>query len=379
MSGGTLELTGSLRGVDSVIVGNDGSAAGSSAPGITLGAGQQVQTRQLTLHRVAGLQGSITASGADALVTASQLNFSPGSQLLVRDQAHVSIQEVVMNGGRLLLAAGTLRLADGTVSTEGGAPLDLTNVGRIVGYGSIDRISGGANTRIEAQGGQMRSLGDMSFDGSLDIGGNLFAVLNSNRVRLGRSTTLADGGMLLAANISFGGPVPQPQIVLDLLRTLTSTGAAQVLGAFTNNGLVTAQTGTLTFAGGVDGSGGYQGSIRFLGEFSPGNSPAAVRFGGGDVELAAGSLLTMELTGDLAGVGYDQLLDVDTLILNGGLHLAFGDGYAPQAGQQFQLFDAQQIIGLDPTRITASGLAGMRLDTSALASQGIVSLASPVP
>jgi hypothetical protein len=118
-------------------------------------------------------------------------------------------------------------------------------------------------------------------------------------------------------------------------------GSLDVLGAVTQNGVVSTQSGaTVRFFGPVSGPGSYPGAgtVMFLNSFSPGASPAAVTFG--NVIFAGSNHLIMELAGTAPGDEYDTITSTGIAALGGTLDIDFLGGFSPSPGNSFQLITA---------------------------------------
>lgn len=163
--------------------------------------------------------------------------------------------------------------------------------------------------------------------------------------------------------------------------TVNFTGDSSIAGHFTNNGRVLGSAGTLSFLNDVSGAGSYAGNVLFKAGYSPGNSPAAIDFGGGDVGFGSGSVLDIEVFGATPGAQYDQLLHINKLTFNGTLNLIFGNGYVPAPGSLLTLFDFASFSGsLSAAQITVSGYDMSKLDLSRLGIDGSLSVtAVPEP
>jgi hypothetical protein len=101
-----------------------------------------------------------------------------------------------------------------------------------------------------------------------------------------------------------------------------------------------------TFFGDVSGFGTYTGTGTkfFEGSFSPGSSPGMVS-DEGDSVFGSRARVRMEIGGASAGDGYDRYDVAGLLGLGGLLEVVLLDGYAPQAGDVFDLFDWGALSG----------------------------------
>ena len=153
-------------------------------------------------------------------------------------------------------------------------------------------------------------------------------------------------------------------------------GATVFFDDVTNNGEIrTSTNGFTVFFGSVSGAGSFTGTgtVNFEGDLLPGNSPAAISFGG-DVVLGVGSTLTMEIGGTSPGAQHDQLNVAGQLAVDGTLNLSLINGFTPAAGQSFNLFDWGSINGtFDSLLLPALG-SGLSWNTSQLYTTGVLSV-----
>ncbi len=105
--------------------------------------------------------------------------------------------------------------------------------------------------------------------------------------------------------------------------------------------------GSATFNGLFSGAGTFSGTsnlVTFNGGYSPGDSPAAINFGG-DVSLSSGNTLLMEIFGSVAGSGYDQLTVAGNLAMNGVIDLFVDPLLTLNAGDSFTLLNWSSVAG----------------------------------
>lgn len=321
----------------------------------------------LTYRGPANLARSLILSEGKVLTVASTLAISPGASLL-------------LEGG--LLSSGSLTLEGGSILSTGA--INISDIGGLSGHGTVsgavngggDKGSpGGVDKSITASGGTLTLGhagigGGYDFGGTLNLGGHQVVLLSADAAQLGVLTTLGAGARLSTVN---GASLGRGE-------TLSFSGNASIDGDFSHDGTISGSGGALTFLDDVSGAGRFAGDIVFKGAYRPGNSPAAVSFGGGDVTYDAVSVLTLEIDGGTPGTQHDQLRDIGTLSFEGTLNLVFGAGFAPADGQRFALFDFDAFSGgFGPERIQVSGFDRDRLDFSQLASHGLLTVAAPVP
>ncbi|OYU99512.1 MAG: hypothetical protein CFE45_12675 [Burkholderiales bacterium PBB5] len=259
-----------------------------------------------------------------------------------------------------LAGAGTLSIENGgLVSSAGGA------IGAAPGGSGTVTVTGANST--------WRNTGDL---GVGQGGSAVLSILDFGRVttqalRIGTQGTLnlGQGARLSTVNGTINN------------NTVHFTGDSSIAGRFTNNGSVVGSAGTLRFDNDVSGAGRYAGDIQFNAHYGPGNSPAAVDFGGGHVTFGSDAVLDIEVFGATPGTQYAQLLHIHTLTFNGTLNLIFSDGYVPAPGSLLTLFDFASFSGsLSADHITVSGYDKRLLDFSRLGTDGSLSVtAVPEP
>lgn len=261
----------------------------------------------------------------------------------------------------------------GVITGEGLFDANLRNHadGQIrVGAGKWKTFRGGGLTNwgvIEVSGGELQVL-----EGRVDNRGD-------GRIRLDGGRAHFADGLLNAGQvqIAFGGASISGAVDTVAGGLVVASGGSETVfwDAVRNNGEMRAGAGSrIVYFGPVTGAGRFttQGTgayHRFEGGYDPGNSPADV--GLGNTELA--SVLTMEIAGTEPGSQHDRIHFTGSLVLDGGAVLVVQllDGFVPQAGQVFDLFDfAQAPVGLFGALDLPLLTDGLGWDTSALYSAG---------
>jgi hypothetical protein len=137
--------------------------------------------------------------------------------------------------------------------------------------------------------------------------------------------------------------------------------------------------GSATFNGHFKGAANFSGTqnlVTFNGGYDPGDSPAAVSFGGG-VAFGSGGTLTMELGGTSAGTQYDLLNVTATATLGGTLNVVLIDSFVPAAGQVFQLINAASRVGAFTTVNLPVLNAGLAWDNQLAANGSLAVVTAP--
>ena len=138
-----------------------------------------------------------------------------------------------------------------------------------------------------------------------------------------------------------------------------------------------ASQSSAVFLGAFSGSGGFTGGgdVFFEGDLRP-SDPVEVTFGG-NAYLESTTNTVMQLAGPVAGSQYDQIKVTGQLVLAGDLDVVLLDGFQPQAGESFQLFDGQLSGAFSQVTLPALG-NGLQWNTSNLDTNGTISV-TPEP
>lgn len=149
------------------------------------------------------------------------------------------------------------------------------------------------------------------------------AVVKADTLQLDGATIQMEGnGSLLEAAATATVEAPEMFILID--QGTTFKGGTLVMGSQA----IVFGTGTLAF-GSVTNNGGL---------ISPGFSPGILTIDGSLTQ--AGGRIVLEIGGREPGVTHDQLVITGAFSFTGGvIELIFTDGFAPQAGQTFELMD----------------------------------------
>lgn len=272
---------------------------------------------------------------------------------LVKGDGRIAVGVLTnLGGGRVQSAAGsTLRIAGGLANTAGGS---VELIGGATGQARLE-VSG----LLDNQSGASMKLRDASVQAG-QLG-------NAGQIGISFGTTDMFGKLINAAGASVIG-----------------SGASNVTfwDAVTNQGEFRASAGSrMVYFGLVNGAGSFTtnggGSHRFEGGYAPGNSPAVVTVG--DVEFA--SELAMELAGTTPGNGgahHDKIIFTGTVLFDAGatLKVLTLDGFMPQSGQHFDLFDFTLAPQGQFSAIALPDLAqGLSWDVSQLYTAGEISVA----
>ena len=249
------------------------------------------------------------------------------------------------------------------------APLDFSRGVCAIGESGVGRL-------LIHSGGQVE-CSTIRIGGQPDASG-LVVVNGAN----GGSTLTADGGLCIGGDLTglCGGVESGPLGTLELKNSASvSAGRGTIVGPggqITGSGdLTTGVLGLYVAAGGVLDPGVTVLTPTGLGPAMA--SSAAIETGVLQINGAMTLTNAAQVKFDILGPQhFDHLLVSETLQLNGGtLVLAFGNGYAPQQGDTFQLlqagsvtgdFSTVQITGLEPGFDYALDFSGGQVRLTAL-------------
>ncbi len=298
--------------------------------------------------------GSLAISSNANLGTSGTLNINSGARLLVTAAVTLSRGIVLGGGGGNIVTSGSVTTGAisgvGNLVTSGGGTVTVGGVyshvgGTTIGSGTLKlagasrlppttamMVNGGATLDLNGFANTVGSLagaGDVNLNGAtLTTGGsgantNFSGVLNGNGGLLNK---VGPGTFLLN-----GGASAQVANVLVSAGTLSVTSSRPALAITVQNAATLNGTGT---TGAV--------AVTSGGVLSPGPSPAIINTG--NLSLAAGANLAIELNGTTAGTQYDQVNVAGTISLGSSI-LNVTLGFMPAVGTAFTIINND---GLDP-------------------------------
>ncbi|QEG36349.1 autotransporter outer membrane beta-barrel domain-containing protein [Bythopirellula goksoeyrii] len=292
------------------------------------------------------------------------------------DVAYLTINNQITNNGLLNAARVTV---GGCIFNNNGAELMLVGDGAVMSGDELQNsgVLRGSG-RIEVSVFENNSDGEVRVGpgDQLQIGGATFS--NSGRIEaIGTTVSPAEiefdaavtneeaDGEIFARNTLLrfnGGLENQASLSLsfgtsdvfgDIFNVDTGTiiisgnSDATFYDDMINDGELRTSAGTVAvFFGDVSGSGSYTGTgtVFLEGMFSPGNSPAAVSFGG-DLHFGGLASLEVELGGTTAGTEHDHVSVANVASLAGTLDVSLINGFMPTAGDTFEILTAASILG----------------------------------
>jgi T5SS/PEP-CTERM-associated repeat protein len=336
----------------------------------------------LTIEGTATIDTSITIDGGTFSV--GQLAGAPLGESLRRGTLNVTNQAITIGPGGSF--GSQLEVDDNmTVSIS----LGLTNNGLITSDGQI------GGTITNAIGGELRGEAGKTLtltgtgntnDGRLKLSGGEINFTNdlTNNVAgtiTGNGSLAAAGGLTNVGTMNFAGTANIDGPITNAAGgKITSAGGGATIfyDDVINDGEIrTSNNGFTIFFGEVSGAGTFtgNGTVNFEGNLSPGNSPAAVSFGG-DVAFGADARLRIELGGTAPGTDSDLISVTGDLVLDGALDVILIDEFTPTAGDSFNILDWFGSLSGAFTAINLPTLAGLTWDTAQIYVDGTLSISA---
>lgn len=418
-SGGFTNSGALIQSGGNLVLSNSG--ANRNTGNWDLAQGKQLQLAGSTLsnHGTLALNGG-TVSGSGTLVNAAggvitgrgsiNANFS-NAGVLALEAGTTTIGQSFVNLGQVQLAANTAALAgalvnnSGTIEGRGRVGNAVNNTGTLEALGGTLTFAGtltntGAGVIAAGSGAKLVALQGLARnEGQIQLAGGTFdnnsKVLTNDRsgsvtgYGMLRSGTLVNEGRMLLAS----GPTAVyadlhahsgSQVILSGHSNTAFYGTVDVQGGAemrVSQGAVATYFGMVNQRSGALFSG--TGNKYFEGGLALGNSPG-LGLDAGNVTFGASNTYTAEVAGthmgDAVGNGiqFDRYVVTGTLHFGGTLKLVTLDGFAPQAGQSFDLFDwgssQGQFASLDFAQAPLA--AGLAWDSSHLYVDGSLQVAA---
>ncbi len=327
----------------------------------------------------------------------SAADLANGGSVLV-ERGTATVTSLANNAGAQLVVAGALN-NPGAFSNDAGARLELangtglvlggsilTNDGLLTGHGTIAKATTNTATgEIRAEigrtlfftGGFNANAGELNLQGgTIDIAG---PVTNSAGGFISGRGALRTGGLTNDGQMAFSGGTTdiRGDVTLNSGSRVVTGGAGSVTTFFddvVHNGqeIFTGAGASTVFFGDQSGAGPFTGTgtVYYIGDLRPGNSPGIVSYGG-DLIFGGAASLVLEIGGVHPGDS-DHLEVAGTLFADGILTLSLFDGFLPEAGNSFDLLDAAGFAGEFDFIQTPALPGGLEWDAGGLASTGTV-------
>lgn len=322
----------------------------------------------------------VSLGSGQYLKVSSGLVVENGGQLFLTGTATAGEGSSVAGGGRVVLQNGTGELAGNS---------SLTNNGLITGDGTVSKpVTNAATGQLRAEAGKT-----LVFTGAMGANAGTFSLQGgtlefTTAITNGATGFIAGRGALRTAGLTNEGVLAFSGGTMDVFGDVTNASGARIVtsgaGSVTtfyddvvHNGLeiFTGAGASTVFFGDQSGAGNFTGTgtVYYVGDLRPGNSPAAVSYAG-DLVFGGASKLVLELGGLAEGAQYDHVSVDGTLAEDGTLDVVLYGGFTPGVGDTFDLIDAGAVTGsFDAVNLPALG-GGLGWDTSQFASKGTVSV-----
>ena len=292
----------------------------------TVNAGATLEWNTTADQSIANSSGdfAITGAGTFAKTGPSRLMFSAGTPVTRINMAA---------GGQVDVQGGTIEF--GFVHNAMGDNLGSLNIATGASYynsdaaASVDALTGGGR------------IGNAYSDNVLTL--TIGVSGTTNNAAFGVATNTATFSGVISDRESYNGVTTADTAVVK-----TGAGTQIFSGANTYHGPTTVNGGTLIVTGSITGSAVTVQSGAILGGSGTINGSVTVEAGAmiapgtsagqldvGDITLAAGAALGIEIGGAVAGTGYDQLNVTGTVTLGGDLSLSLINGFVPAGHEQF--------------------------------------------
>jgi T5SS/PEP-CTERM-associated repeat protein len=287
-----------------------------------------------------GLQ-QIIVTGEDdvshepSTLTARFIDSGPGGSILVGNGGRVTAAE------RLALNhAATLTLG-GQLSQRSTVEAAFIDVGHDGSSSSVQVEAGGLLHTTASVGGLI--VGPHS---QLKVQGTNALARVDDAIRVNGIASIGAGGRLAAHRVTING-------------LLGLNGGGVIIGGDLNSlPAVPPNTVLIRPGGQLSGKEGLLNAhVVVEGQLAPGASPGSLTIDG-DLTVAPGGSLLMEIGGLIPGDQHDVLNVLGAADIQGTVQLKFTDGFAPLAGQQFSLITGPNLSGVNPVidvRNLASG------------------------
>ncbi len=386
-------LQGGSGGASSTSFGNAGGAGGAGAIALVANGTTTVDSSGLVSARGSTWQKNGVATGGSGSAGGIIVT---GNELVLNGSLDASYNSPTPPGGSFIGGAGRVLVGGldnyvvGTTPTTPASAASVSVVGpsndgwltieprnTFVPFGQTLELG---NATVELQAPTLSDIGIEVVPGNLSVGGEITVPTGGISYNasialtgpLGSSIVNGSDTLTIDSSLSGTGTVNVPVVVstggtLNMIADrltfpgdgvanddgLVNLGEMNLINSEINGdvrspvGSVINVAGTATFNGLFSGAGTFSGTsnlITFNGGYSPGDSPAAISFGG-DVSLTSGNTLLMEIFGNVAGSGYDQLTVAGNLAIGGVIDLFVDPLLTLNAGDTFSLLGWNTVAG----------------------------------
>ncbi|BCG26160.1 hypothetical protein TUM18999_43510 [Pseudomonas tohonis] len=344
-AGTTLALTGATTVDNAIVLGGDAAvsaAANATLSGVISGAFTLTKSGVNTLTLSGSNTYGATTVSAGTLSVASDSNLGNGT--------------VTLASGSTLAVTGATTI-DNAIALGGNATVntgaDTTLSGVISGSNSLSKSGASTLTLTGSNtftGSTSVNAGTLSIASDANLGAGALNLANGTTLQITGTTTI-DNALALTGLVTVNaGAAATLSGTISGAGSLTKTGASNLTlsGSNTQTGTTTVSAGTLVVDGSTNsattvasgatlaGSGTLGGDVivQSGGTLSPGGAGVATLTVNGNLTLASGSTLALDINGTTAGTGYDRVVVNGTVDVSGAA-LAVTHGYAAGSGDSY--------------------------------------------
>jgi T5SS/PEP-CTERM-associated repeat protein len=266
--------------------------------------------------------------------------------------ATVTLQTPVVVDGGVLNASNLMNQS--RIEVRSGSVGPVHNAGLLLGDGTITgAVTNSVTGKIRVDTGKTLvftgefspNAGELNLQGgTLDFSG---PVTNNAGAFIAGRGALYTGGLANSGQMAFSGGMADihGDVTLRTGSRVVTGGSGSTTTFFddvVHNGLeiFTGANASTVFFGSQSGAGSFTGTgtVYYIGDLRPGNSPALVSHGG-SVVLGGTTVLKMELAGGTPGSQYDRLTISGSAALAGTLDIDLIDGFTVAANDSFTLLN----------------------------------------
>ncbi|MCX6879107.1 MAG: SUMF1/EgtB/PvdO family nonheme iron enzyme [Verrucomicrobia bacterium] len=316
--------------------------------------------------------GSATVDGAGSSISALMATslgwLGETGGLVIRNGATSSLGDLYLAGDETPGTTGTILIESGAQVITGNIEAATGNAATtgtvtVTGTGSALTQTGSSTLTLGAASGSTATLNVST--GAVFTGGTGLATIQPT------GTLSVNGG-----TARFGGAVNHHGTI-----QLANAGLVEITAACANLGTIFTDVGsTVRVLGALGGGGSFTGwgTIQCEGSLNPGPA-AATTFFGGDLTMGANLTTIMHLGGTQRGTQYDAINVIGQLAAGGTLTLSLINGFQPQAGDSFDLFNWGGISGSFARFDLPSLAPNLAWDTSRVVTTGVVGVVTGLP
>jgi hypothetical protein len=308
--------------------------------------GQLILRNGFTVTGVATVASGIlgVGSGQTGVVNAINITSAPGSAGIVRIAGNTAASTLDVGAGGITASGGEIQIKFNTANQDA-----------VINLGGDFTATGNVIITNAGYAGSSLNVINLTGDRSFDIAAGAVTSMATDLGGPGALTKLGGGALTLGPTCSAG----------HIGSTAVNAGSLVVNGAITVSPVIVGNGGTLA------GGGSIQPAVAILsgGAISPGDGSVGTLTFGAELTLAAGSTYVADITGPAA---HDRLLITGTLSAGGVVKPVLA-GYAPVAGDSFDLADAAIFVDAPTFDFSSATLgAGLTWDTSSFLTDGAI-------